>query len=73
MPAKKNHDTSSEDRLLRVKTILDEKLPVSKTLFLGFVRQGRMPQPYKLTSKCVVWKESELDAAIALMLADGKL
>ncbi len=73
MPAKRNHETSTEDRLLRVKDVLKEKLPISKTLFHKFVRQGRMPQPYKLTQKCAVWKESELDKAIALMLAEGKL
>ena len=72
MPKKKDHAPVAKDRMLREKKVLEEKVPFSKSLFRKLVREGRLPKPRKLTSKCAVWLESELDAAIAIMLEEGK-
>jgi predicted DNA-binding transcriptional regulator AlpA len=56
--------TPSGDRYLRVRQIL-ELFPVSRSGFYNLVNAGKMPRPaLRLGSRCTMWRESEVRAAI---------
>ncbi len=57
------------DRLLRVRDIIPGKLPIGRSTLWLWVRQGRLPAGIKPGPKTTVWKESELDAAIAVLMS----
>ncbi len=63
----KRTETEREDRLLRIRQIIPHKLPISRTAFRTWVAEGRLPKPVRLGRKVLVWRESELDQAIAAM------
>lgn len=52
------------DRLLRIKQIIPDKLPISKSSFWNGVRSGKYPKPMKLGERTSVWRESEIDRLI---------
>ena len=57
------------DRFLRVRQILNF-LPVSRSTFYQMVADGRLPlQPVRLSSRCTVYRESEVREAIERMAA----
>jgi prophage regulatory protein len=56
--------TEKADRLMRLPEVLEKKLPVSKSTFWLWIKDGKLPQPHRLSARCSAWWESELDAAI---------
>ncbi|WP_028573192.1 helix-turn-helix transcriptional regulator [Desulfonatronum lacustre] len=57
--------TTPSDRLVRINGIIPEKLPIGKSTFWLWVKQGKMPPPVKLSPRVSAWWVSEIDAAIA--------
>ena len=55
------------EALVRLPTIIGPigPLPISKSSFWLWVAQGRLPKPYKLSSRASAWKVGELRAAFA--------
>lgn len=56
-----------EQRLLRIKDIIGDRkagipaiVPVSRSHWWQMVKDGKAPAPIKLTSRCTVWKLSEV-------------
>jgi prophage regulatory protein len=55
----------TERRLLRLKQIIPDKIPISKSSWWAGVKTGKYPKPMKLGERTTVWRESEIDAIIA--------
>ncbi|MDY0191808.1 MAG: AlpA family phage regulatory protein [Desulfuromonas sp.] len=53
--------TNQTARLLRVPQVL-EIVPIGKSTLWSYVSQGKFPQPLRLSSRCTVWKESDVQA-----------
>jgi prophage regulatory protein len=53
-----------KDRLLRLSQIIPDILPVSKSHFWQGVKDGRYPQPIKLSKWITAWRESDILALI---------
>lgn len=56
------------ERLLRLSQIVgpvERRIPVSKSQWWAKVKTGEFPKPRKLSARCTVWLESEVDALIA--------
>lgn len=51
------------ERLLRLRQIL-ELVSVSKSTWYAGVKSNRFPRGRKITERCVVWRESEIDAVV---------
>ncbi len=52
------------ERYLRVRQIL-EILPVSRSTFYAMIRDGRFPPPARrLSSRCTLWRERDVYAAL---------
>ena len=47
-------------RMLRIKHVC-ERVSVSKSTIWQWVKDGKFPPPIKLSSRCTVWLESDLD------------
>jgi len=47
-------------RYVRLKQILD-RIPVSKSTWWQWCKDGKAPQPIKLSVRTTVWLESEID------------
>ncbi len=60
----KSGDVGINRRLLRLKQIVPNKLPVARSTFWLWVKQGKLPQPVRLGARCSAWWEDEVDAAI---------
>jgi predicted DNA-binding transcriptional regulator AlpA len=58
-----NSDHLSQERLLRLKGVLDI-IPISKTAWHAGVKDGRFPKPVRLGPRTVAWKMSEIQALI---------
>ncbi len=59
--------TAPKRRLLRLKQIIgpeERRIPVSKSCWWDGVRTGRFPQPIRLSTRCTVWREEDIDALI---------
>ena len=50
----------NKDRLLRLNQIIPDILPVSRSHFWQGVKDGRYPQPIKISERITVWRESEI-------------
>ncbi|MBN2644618.1 MAG: AlpA family phage regulatory protein [Desulfuromonadaceae bacterium] len=57
-----------QDRLLRMPQLL-EIVPLGKSTIWAYVRQRKFPAPVKISSRCTVWKESEIQAWLAQLAA----
>ena len=49
-----------DDRLLRIKQIIPDILPISKATFWAGVKTGHFPAPMKLGPRTTVWRESDI-------------
>lgn len=47
------------DRLLRIKEVL-KIIPVSKSTWWKWIREGKAPQPIHLGTRCTFWRHSDL-------------
>ncbi len=52
------------DRLIRIPEVMKITGLAKSTIWL-WVKQGKLPSPYKLSSRVTVWRESELMHFIA--------
>jgi len=52
------------DKLLRLKQIIPEKIPISKSSWWAGIACGKYPKPMKLGERTTVWRESEIDRLI---------
>lgn len=52
-------------RLLRLKQIIPNKIPISKSSWWAGVKSGKYPKPLKLGERTTVWREENIDAIIA--------
>jgi prophage regulatory protein len=52
--------SKKHDRLLRVPQIL-ERVPVSRSWLWRLVKDGKFPQPLRISEKITAWKESDID------------
>lgn len=58
---------AAQRRLLRLKQIIgpeEKRIPISKSSWWQGVRDGRFPQPVRLSPRCTCWYEDEVDALI---------
>jgi len=53
-----------KDKLLRLSQIIPDILPVSKSHFWQGVKDGRYPQPVKLSTRVTTWRESDILALV---------
>jgi len=51
-------------RLLRLKQIIPEKIPISKSSWWNGIASGKFPKPMKLGERTTVWRESDIDSLI---------
>ena len=56
-------NSDKPERLLRLKDVLD-RIPVSKSTCWDGVKNGRFPQPIKLSARTTAWKESDIDRIV---------
>jgi len=47
------------ERLLRIKQVM-QVVPLGRSTIWLKVKQGKFPQPVKLSERCTAWKESEI-------------
>jgi predicted DNA-binding transcriptional regulator AlpA len=52
------------DRLLRIKDVL-KFVPLSRSTWLRGVKEGRFPEPVKVTDNVVAWRMSDIQDLIA--------
>lgn len=60
----KSQEKSSHSRLIRLEEV-KERTGLTRSTLYTYVRSGRFPKPISLTSRCVAWLDSEVDAWIA--------
>jgi predicted DNA-binding transcriptional regulator AlpA len=53
-------DVLQPGRLLRVNQIVGHILPISRSYFLAKVKQGKFPQPVKLSERITYWKSEDM-------------
>ncbi len=58
-----NSKTASNDNLLRLKSVL-QRIPVSKSTWWAWVKNGKAPQPVKLSNSVTAWRESDINRMI---------
>lgn len=58
-----NTTTQPAEILLRLPQVL-ERIPVSRSGFWKGVKEGRFPQPVKLSPRVTVWRASDVAAYI---------
>lgn len=46
-------------KLLRLKQVL-ENIPVSKSTIFQWVKDGKFPQPVKLSARCTAWRDEDV-------------
>ena len=54
---------SSNDNLLRLKSVL-QRIPVSKSTWWVWVKNGKAPQPVKLSAGVTAWRESDINRMV---------
>lgn len=59
-------NTPQPERLLRVRGVL-ARVPVSKTTWWNWVRDGYAPKPLRIGENVTCWTESSIDDFIARM------
>ena len=47
-------------KYLRIKEVV-EKLSVGKSTIYAWIKQGRFPEPIRITQYCAVWKDADID------------
>jgi len=52
-------------RLLRLKQIIPEKIPISKSSWWNGVKSGKYPAPRKLGARTTVWLEEDIERLIS--------
>lgn len=57
-------------RLLRLKQIIPDKIPISKSSWWAGVKTGKYPKPLKLGERTTVWRESDIDRIIVGGVSD---
>ena len=50
-------------RLLRLPEVL-ERFPVGRSTWWAGVKEGKYPQPVKLSSRCTGWREEDITSLI---------
>lgn len=65
-----NTTTQPAETFLRLPQVL-ERIPVSRSGFWKGVKEGRFPQPVKLSPRVTVWKASDVQAYIEQATAKG--
>ena len=55
---------SQEKKLLRLKQIVPERIPISRSSWWAGVKSGKYPQPMKLGQRTTVWRESDIDKIV---------
>jgi predicted DNA-binding transcriptional regulator AlpA len=58
-----NTTTQAADGFLRLPQVL-ERIPVSRSGWWKGVKEGRFPQPVKLSPRVTVWRASDVQAFI---------
>ncbi len=53
-----------QDGFLRLKQIIPEIIPISKSSWWSGVKSGRYPKPVKLSARITVWKISDIRSLI---------
>lgn len=66
-----NQLPQTNDALLRLPQVL-ELIPVSKSGFWQGVKEGRYPQPLRISPRVTVWSRSSIMAYIASVAAGAK-
>ena len=52
------------DGFYRLKQIIPDILPISRSSFLRKVKDGEYPQPVRLGKRTVAWRKSEIQAYV---------
>ena len=60
-----------EERLLRLSQIIPDILPISKSSWWQGIKDGRYPQPIKLSERTTCWKASDIAKLIEDRAADS--
>jgi prophage regulatory protein len=58
-----NSKTTPNDNLLRLKSVL-QRIPVSKSTWWVWVKNGKAPQPVKLSAGVTAWRESDINRMV---------
>lgn len=48
-------------KLLRIKQVL-EIIPISKSTLWAWVKDGRFPEPVRLSARCTVWRAEDVQS-----------
>jgi len=67
-PTSKQQEFPQDERLLRVWDVA-KLVGVSVPTVWRWTREGRLPQPIKLTPRVTVWKKTELIPSLEALLA----
>ena len=59
------------ESLLRLPAVLS-RIPVSKSLWWVWCKSGKAPAPIRISSRCTVWKSSEIDSFIEKLTGKDK-
>ena len=51
------------DQLMDINAVM-EMVSLRRTMIYGLISKNRFPQPVKLSSRCVRWRRTDLDAWI---------
>lgn len=54
-----NFQVPKTERFLRIKQIL-EIVPIGRSTVWKMVSEGRFPRPLKLSERCTVWRETDV-------------
>ena len=66
-----NTATQAADGFLRLPQVL-ERIPVSRSGWWQGVKEGRFPQPVKLSPRVTVWRASDVQAYIEAVSQGAK-
>jgi prophage regulatory protein len=61
---------AEEPFFLRLRQVL-EVIPVSKSTWWAGVRDGKFPQPVKLSERGTAWRRTDIDALCARLSGEG--
>jgi prophage regulatory protein len=65
-PTPPTADRSTNDRLLRLPELV-RMIGVSRATIYRYIDSGRLPQPVKLSTRCIAWRASEITAWMAAL------
>lgn len=66
-----NTATQIRDRFLRMPEVV-HNTGLKKSAIYAAARAGTFPQPIRLSSRCVAWRESEIQQWIAQRIAESQ-